>query len=194
MEMRHESTPEAAQELPEALVGKCLVRPKSCQRQLLQWQQLWEGRARSEVSVSSHMQYIKTESGRKRKKWKRKAVVATLEQRHWASETIKTIITSDKFIARTNTHTHTQSLTYSQNGATKTLAGQTDRQPDESLSFCGLKPNVPTAAATKVPQKGDIVLRGRGRHCPHYWHAGHTTFAALKASSTNANSWPHKYQ
>lgn len=45
--------------------------------------------------AGQHMQYIKAERTLKPK----------------ASETIKTIITSDKFIARTQTHTHTRTPT-----------------------------------------------------------------------------------
>lgn len=139
--------------------------------------------------AGQHMQYIKAERTLKPK----------------ASETIKTIITSDKFIARkhTHTHTHTHNISFCPHThtplhccAAKTLC-RTDKR-DESLSFCGLKSNA-CNQTTKVATRGELggmvgVDGGGAQQRPHYCHAGHTTFAALKASSTNANSCPHKYQ
>lgn len=85
------------------------------------------------------MQYIKAERTLKPK----------------ASETIKTIITSDKFIARTHTHTHTHNISPFPHTAEKQkLFAWTDKR-DESLSFCGLKSNA-CNQTTKVPTRGEL--------------------------------------
>lgn len=87
------------------------------------------------------MQYIKAERTLKPK----------------ASETIKTIITSDKFIARAHTHPRHKLLPPTHTPihccVAKTLC-RTDKR-DESLSFCGLKSNA-CNQTTKVATRGEL--------------------------------------